>query len=288
MPPGTYRGRFAPSPTGDLHFGSLIAAVASYLQAASQSGEWLVRIDDIDPPRQVSGSAERILRDLARMGMRPSTAADYQSTRLVRFRAARDRLLDSGRAFHCGCTRADMPADGAYPGTCRNGIPRGKQARSVRLKTEARAIEFEDAVQGGMSADLSRDQGDFVIWRADDLPSYQLATAMDDAAPGVTEVVRGADLLESTFRQIAVRRALGLACPGYAHVPVATRDGEKLSKRLGSDPVAGGDPVAAVSSALDFLGQGPPKSGCLEELWSWARRHWDLSRVPACLAREAP
>lgn len=283
-----YTGRFAPSPTGELHFGSLVAALASYLQASRHRGEWLIRIDDIDPPREVKGSAERIVGDLARFGMVPAHEVDYQSTRTAAYRAAVHRLLEENKAFPCGCSRADLPPDGAYPGTCSNGLPRGKQARSIRVRTGSEPVEFHDAIQGEQRCSLAQDQGDFVIWRADDLPSYQLATAIDDAAPGITEVVRGADLLSSTFRQVLLQHLLGLGTPAYAHVPVVTHRGEKLSKRLGSDPVVRQDEVEALGSALRFLGHSPPRLPELGSLWTWALSNWDLSRVPAVRNRDWP
>jgi len=281
-----YTGRFAPSPTGDLHFGSLLAAVASYLQARRQSGQWLVRIDDIDPPREIEGSADRILKDLSAFGMRSDREVLYQSKRTSAYRAACQQLLDQGLAYYCGCTRAELKPGDAYPGTCRNGVPSGKQARSVRLRTDRARTEFRDGVQGQQSSELESEQGDFVIWRADGLPAYQLAAALDDVQQGITEVVRGADLLDSTFRQIHVQRALGLPSPAYAHVPVVSINGEKLSKRLNSDPLAGSDPVLALYRALRFLGQDPPRESGLGELWTWAEGNWDLARVPAVRSAE--
>lgn len=281
-----YTGRFAPSPTGDLHFGSLLAAVASYLQARRQSGQWLVRIDDIDPPREVEGSADRILNDLAAFGMRPDGEVLYQGERTSTYRAACQQLLDQGLAYYCGCTRAELKPGDAYPGTCRNGVPAGKHARSVRLRTDRARIEFRDGVQGPQSSELESEQGDFVIWRADGLPAYQLAAALDDVQQDITEVVRGADLLDSTFRQIHVQRALGLPSPAYAHVPVVTVNGDKLSKRLKSDPLAGSEPVLALYRALRFLGQDPPRKPGLGEMWAWAEQNWDLARVPAVRSAE--
>jgi glutamyl-Q tRNA(Asp) synthetase len=278
-PPAT--GRFAPSPTGDLHFGSLLAAVASYLQARSCGGHWLVRIEDIDPPREVAGSARRILRDLQRFGLRSDLPVLFQSTRYEAYRAALRDLLDRGLAFQCGCSRADLPRSGVYPGTCRDGLPRGKRARTIRLRVPSQAISFTDQVQGEFEENLEQTVGDFVLWRADDLPAYQLAVVVDDAYQQVTQVVRGADLLDSTARQIYLQRCLALPEPTYAHYPVVSgTDGRKLSKRLGSDPIATAEPARALEAALRFLGQPCPSGLELDNLWLWAGDNWRLAAVP--------
>ncbi|MEJ2383431.1 MAG: tRNA glutamyl-Q(34) synthetase GluQRS [Xanthomonadales bacterium] len=282
-------GRFAPSPTGDLHFGSLVAAVASFLEAKSRGGQWLVRIEDIDPPREVAGSAERILAALQAFGLRSDRPVVFQSQRTAAYRAARDRLLAEGKAFWCGCSRADLPASGVYPGTCRSGLPAGKSPRSVRLRVDDATVRFRDAIQGEISEHLPATVGDFVIWRADDLPAYQLAVVVDDAWQGVDECVRGHDLLASTARQIQVARALGLSVPRYAHHPVATTpDGRKLAKRLRSDPLERQARGATLRLALDLLGQRPPTGLTLAELWRWALSHWRLDRVPRRAAVEMP
>jgi glutamyl-Q tRNA(Asp) synthetase len=274
-------GRFAPSPTGDLHFGSLLAAVASYLQAKSVGGQWLVRIEDIDPPREVAGSAAAILRDLAQFGLRPDLPVLYQSTRHPAYKHALHQLLEQGLAFHCGCSRSDLPDSGVYPGTCRDGLPPGKQPRTVRLRVPRKPIVFSDQIQGSMEEDLTQTVGDFVLWRADGLPAYQLAVVVDDAFQEITEVVRGADLLSSTARQIWLQRCLKLPSPTYAHHPVALdTDGKKLGKRLGSDPLARQSPARSLESALHFLGQGCPLGLGLEELWRWALQNWRLAAIP--------
>jgi len=280
-------GRFAPSPTGRLHFGSLLAAVASFAQARSAGGQWLVRIEDIDPPREVAGSAERILADLQVFKMRSEQPVLYQSSRTQAYQDALGDLLARGLAYGCACSRADLPASGIYPGTCREGLPRGRRPRAVRLKVNAEPIAFHDLVQGPMSENLCESVGDFVIWRADGLPAYQLAVVVDDAFQGITEIVRGADLLDSTARQIYLQRCLGLPTPRYAHHPVAVMaDGRKLSKRLGSDPVAGACPAHAVAAALRFLGQPCPPELSLGDTWRWASDHWRLEDVPRL--RELP
>ena len=274
-------GRFAPSPTGDLHFGSLLAAVASYLQAKASGGQWLLRIEDIDPPREVPGSAGRIEADLLRFGMRSDRPVLFQSTRTTAYRRALQELLDHELAYWCGCSRADLPASGAYPGTCRNGLPPGKRRRAVRLRVEPEPVRFTDLVQGEVAESLQQTIGDFVIWRADGLPAYQLAVVVDDAFQHITEIVRGADLLASTARQIQLQRCLGLPTPRYAHHPVAVgENGCKLSKRSNSDPVRSGTPVRSLQAALRFLGQPCPSGLDLGQTWRWARDNWRLSRVP--------
>ena len=274
-------GRFAPSPTGDLHFGSLVAAVASYLQAKSAGGQWLIRVEDIDPPREVPGSADRILEDLQRFGMRPDQPVLYQSGRSEAYQLALTELLDQGQAYWCGCSRSELPASGIYPGTCSDGLPKGKSPRSVRLRVNDVTISFTDLVQGRIKENLQEMVGDFVIRRADGLAAYQLAVVVDDAFQGVTEVVRGADLLGSTARQIHLQNCLGLATPAYAHHPVATgSDGMKLSKRLGSDPVASSPPAQVLEMALRFLGQPCPGGLSDKALWAWALNNWRLSRIP--------
>jgi len=274
-------GRFAPSPTGDLHFGSLLAAVASYLQAKSVGGQWLVRIEDIDPPREVMGSAASILRDLDQFGLRPDLPVLYQSTRHSAYESALNQLLEQGLAFRCGCSRSDLPDSGVYPGTCRDGLPPGKQPRTVRLRVPRQPIVFSDQIQGSMEEDLTQTVGDFVLWRADGLPAYQLAVVVDDAFQEITEVVRGADLLSSTARQIWLQRCLKLPSPTYAHHPVALgTDGKKLSKRLGSDPLARQSPARSLESALHFLGQQCPQGLELKELWRQALHNWRLAAIP--------
>jgi glutamyl-Q tRNA(Asp) synthetase len=274
-------GRFAPSPTGELHFGSLLAAVASYLQAKTAGGHWLIRIEDIDPPREVPGSAERILKDLHAFGLQSDLPVLYQSQRTAAYRSAAAQLIKRGLAFNCGCSRADLPASGIYAGTCRNGLAAGKTARSIRLKTTEEPIRFLDHIQGQQQENLAETVGDFVIWRADGLPAYQLAAAVDDAFQEVSEVTRGADLLHSTARQIHVLNSLGLPAPEYAHHPVACgEDGRKLSKRRQSDPVGALSRDQALKKALHFLGQPCPEDLGLKASWNWALENWRLSRVP--------
>lgn len=275
-------GRFAPSPTGDLHFGSLVAAVGSFLQARARGADWLVRIEDIDPPREVPGAAERQLQTLTRFGLVPDGPVVRQSQRRPRHDAALAGLLRSGRAFPCGCSRRDLPAGGVYPGTCREGLAADREARSIRLRVEPGSVCFDDLVFGRQCQQPAEQSGDFVIRRADGLIAYQLAVVVDDAADGVTEVVRGSDLLASTGRQILLHRALNLPVPRYMHLPlVVDGNGRKLSKSQGDDPVSRLAPQQALTLALQTLGHFPP-ADCsdLDQLWSWAHGHWNPARIP--------
>lgn len=289
MPDMRYRGRFAPSPTGPLHFGSLIAATASYLQARSHDGEWWVRIEDIDPPREVTGASDAILRTLETFGFEWDGPVSYQSQRLAHYQAALTALKDANRVYPCACSRrdlADLVAEsGIYPGTCRRGLAPGAVPRSWRLRVPETPDAFIDAIQGPQHTQPSRDLGDFILWRADGYVAYQLATAFDDADQGMTEVVRGADLLDSTPRQRLVQQALGLASPEYAHHPVATgANGDKLSKQNLAPALDSERVVSQLYAALSFLGQDPPAAlfqGTREDLWTWAKANWNIRHVPA-------
>jgi len=269
-----YVGRFAPSPTGPLHFGSLVAALASYMEAKAAGGKWLVRIEDLDGPREQPGAADDILRALDRLGLHWDGPVRYQSRRVERYRAVHDDLLRRGFAYPCACTRRELDdsalaIDGArvYPGTCRHGLPAGRPARAVRLRTHDAPIGFEDRVQGWVEQRVEREVGDFVLRRADGLFAYQLAVVVDDLDHGVTDVVRGADLLDSTARQIHLQRLLGARTPGYAHLPVAVNAaGEKLSKQTGARPLDLSDPALELARARRFLGQ--------------AEDGWNLALVP--------
>ena len=277
-----YRGRFAPSPTGPLHFGSVIAAVGSFLEARRQGGDWLVRIDDLDGPRTVPGAADSILADLERLGLGWDGETSFQQPRTDRYREGLEALRVAGWTFSCGCSRRDYR--GVYPGTCRDGIAPGKRARTRRMRVADITIHLEDAIQGPCRQSLPEAVGDFVIRRADGIFAYHLSVVMDDADFGVTEVVRGADLLDSTPRQMHLQRALGLATPSYAHLPVAVNAaGQKLSKQTFAEPVAGKAPVPLVVGALGFLGQQPHGAlldASIDELWSWAIANWRMDRVP--------
>jgi len=285
-----YVGRFAPSPTGPLHFGSLVAALASWLDARAAGGAWLLRMEDLDRPREQPGAADEILRQLAAIGLAWDGEVMRQSTRDAPYREALERLTSAGATYACGCTRREMEdsalaPDGAriYPGTCRGGLAPGKAARATRVRTDAAPITFVDRVQGLQSQSVEREVGDFVLLRADGLFAYQLAVVVDDAAQGITDVVRGADLLDSTARQIHLQRLLGLPTPTYLHVPVAANAvGEKLSKQTGA-PAAG---AADVPRALAFLGHAPPVGLDLRATLDWATMHWNPARIPR--ARSLP
>lgn len=282
QPPGAYRGRFAPSPTGPLHFGSLVAAVGSYLQARSAGGRWLVRVEDLDPPREVAGAAQSQIETLARFGMRPDEPVHYQSRSQGNHAAVLARLREAGDAFDCGCSRRDLPASGIYPGTCRNGLPPGRSPRSVRFRIPAHPIEVADRVFGRSVHALSESTGDFVIRRADGLFAYQLAVVVDDIASGITEVVRGSDLLDSCARQQALYQALGSPVPAWVHLPLCVdRHGHKLSKSERADPVERMPAARALALALTALGHSPPAGRrSLEALWTWAIPNWRIERVP--------
>jgi glutamyl-Q tRNA(Asp) synthetase len=280
MNPVPLVGRFAPSPTGDLHFGSLVSAVGSFLEAKSAGGLWLLRIEDIDPPREVAGSSKGIISELSKLGMKPDGPVLYQSNRLDAYQVAVDQLLEQQLAYPCACSRKDLPASGIYPGTCRQGISPGKHPRSIRFHTDKAQCRFIDRIQGVISESPAEISGDFIIRRADGLFAYQLAVVVDDNFQGITQVVRGADLLDSTTRQICLQKALGFETPEYMHLPVVlSDDGKKLGKRYQADPVKHQDPAYAVGRALYFLGQTPPEGLSLENLWRWAIEHWNSDFV---------
>ena len=254
-----YRGRFAPSPTGDLHFGSLYAALASWLRARSLDGEWLVRIEDLDPPREVPGSAGRILETLKACGMEPDAPVEWQSARTHLYADALEFLRARGHAFECRCSRKRLAASGGlHHGVCH--APAGTRHRPAawRVLVPEVEIRYTDVVRGPMRQDLWSQVGDFVVRRVEGYYAYQLAVVVDDAAQGITEVVRGGDLLDSTARQIHLQRLLGHPTPGYLHVPlVVDRGGRKLSKQYLSAPVSRDDPVPALRLALGLLGIDP-------------------------------
>ena len=293
-----YVGRFAPSPTGPLHFGSLVAALGSFLEARSRDGRWLMRIEDVDTPRTVPGAEAAILSALERLGLWWDGPVVRQSEREAAYRDAIDRLRSSGRVFDCACSRKEIAetagdASQRYPGTCRNGIPAGRRPRSIRLRVGAGApVCFDDVLQGRICEDVSEAVGDFVLRRADALIAYQLAVVVDDAAAGITHVVRGADLLDSTCRQIVLQRALGVATPGYLHLPVAANAaGEKLSKQTRARALEPGGEAVQLVTALQFMGQAPPaelRDERPDTIVEWARRHWRVDAIPAMRAMPAP
>ncbi|MCK7578958.1 MAG: tRNA glutamyl-Q(34) synthetase GluQRS [Chromatiales bacterium] len=285
-----YRGRFAPSPTGPLHFGSLLAAVASYADARAHDGAWLLRIEDLDRPREVPGAADAIQRTLRAFGFEWDEPVVVQSARLDAYDAALARLDALGLVYSCGCSRAEIaarartgPEGPIYPGTCRDGLPPGRRARSLRLRTATDPIDFEDRIQGRQGHSVAESIGDFVLRRADGLHAYQLAVVVDDAWQAVTHVVRGADLLLSTPRQIGLQRVLELPTPSHAHVPLALDDrGRKLSKSLAAAPVEDNDPLSALRLAWHLLGQEPlHDAGSPRAFWQRAATIWRIERVPA-------
>ncbi len=277
----TYVGRFAPSPTGPLHLGSLVAAVASYLHARQAQGEWLVRIEDIDPPREVPGAADGILRTLEAFALEWDRTILYQSSRLAAYRETAERLLRQGRAFRCRCSRSDIRAAGErlrYPGICRDRqIPPGDAA--IRVRVDPKLVRVDDGLQGRVETDLSAAIGDYIVVRRDDLPAYHLAGVLDDAEQGVTTVVRGVDLLESTAVHVHLQTVLGLPTPQYFHLPVVVNESkQKLSKQTGAAAVQGGDPAIA-AQVLALLGLDVPQELAGEQprtLWRWARERWSI------------
>lgn len=283
-----YVGRFAPSPTGPLHKGSLVAALASWLDARAAGGRWLLRIEDVDEPRCSPEAADTILRQLDALGLHWDGEVVWQSRRTALYRAALERLVAQGDAYGCACTRRDLESeplasDGArrYPGTCRDRA--GIAPRAWRLRVPAGEVAFDDRVLGRVAVDVAADSGDFVLWRADGYCAYQLAVVVDDADQGVTDIVRGADLLTSTPRQILVQRALGLPQPRYAHVPVVLdAQGEKLSKQTRAPALEPGNAVADLAEALAFLRHPPPTdvvASGREDLLAWAVQRWTLAAL---------
>jgi glutamyl-Q tRNA(Asp) synthetase len=253
----TYRGRFAPSPTGPLHFGSLLAAFGSWLMARRAGGEWLVRIEDLDPPREVPGASAVQLHTLAAFGLHADGPVWRQSERGDAYRAALDALLASGAAFECHCSRSELAAAGGIHRACVARQRRPDPAVRLRVPPGCR-VEFDDALQGRVAQQVDSDVGDFVLRRADGYWAYQLAVVVDDAAQGITDVVRGADLLASTPRQILLQQALGVPTPRHAHLPlVVDANGRKLSKSLAALPVDDSAPLPALRAAWQCLGQDP-------------------------------
>lgn len=286
-PPPT--GRFAPSPTGPLHFGSLIAAVASWLDARAAGGRWLVRIEDIDTPRTVTGAADTILRQLDAHGLHADGPVVYQSSRLDAYRAALQRLAERDLIFRCDCSRSQLRfRGGIYPGTCRHRRGAADGPHALRVEVDATTIAFDDLIQGLQSQRLDRDVGDFVVRRRDGLFAYQLAVVVDDADQGVTRICRGADLLDSTARQIWLQRQLGLPTPAYAHVPVAIDEyGQKLSKQNLAPELFSAQAARNLRCVLDFLGQPEPPVDAREPhaILAAALKQFDPTHIAAVVER---
>jgi glutamyl-Q tRNA(Asp) synthetase len=271
----------------------LVAAVGSCLDARAQGGRWLLRMEDVDSPRNVPGAADDILRTLEAFGFEWDGSVLFQSTRLDAYAAALDRLKRDGMAYACACSRKEVTdsathaaIDGglAYPGTCRGGLPAGRAVRAWRLRVDDEEIAFEDRLQGRVVQRLEYDVGDFVLLRADGLFAYQLAVTVDDEFQGISSIVRGADLLASTPRQIRLQRCLGYATPDYAHLPVAANAaGEKLSKQTRAEPLHTAQAAAELVRALRFLGQPAPaelENAEVGEVWTWAKANWAFAAIP--------
>jgi len=303
LPEPIFRGRFAPSPTGPLHFGSLVAAIASYLEAKHHHGVWLVRMENLDMPRTVPGAADDILQTLDSFGLHSDEPVIYQSQRTDAYQAALQQLKNSGVVYSCNCTRKEI-ADSAiqgiegaiYPGTCRGNIASSKHTQAWRVYTDLPfppdneiqkekngTVAFDDTLQGHITQDLAGEIGDFVVKRADGLFAYQLAVVVDDASQRITNVVRGCDLLASTPRQIHLQHLLGLPTPHYMHLPIAVNaQGEKLSKQTLAPAVSGNNATEILIMALEFLRQNPPaelRGNSIEEILSWATTHWQPERL---------
>ncbi len=286
-----YIGRFAPSPTGPLHFGSLITAVASYCDAKANNGLWLLRMEDLDQPRVVSGAAEHIVNTLSAYGFNWDGEVMYQSQRSTAYNAAFLQLQALGRIYACTCSRKEI-VDSArqigiegviYPQTCLHHPNQTSDHQAFRIKTESRIIHFNDLIQGATSQNLAEDIGDFILKRVDGLFAYQLAVVVDDAEQKVTHIVRGADLLNSSTRQIYLQQCLNYPSIQYAHIPVvANPQGEKLSKQTLAKAIDNNNSVQTLWLALDFLQQQPPphlKSASINAIWSWAIEYWCLHKI---------
>jgi len=292
MPASRYRGRFAPSPTGPLHFGSLVTALASYLEALVHDGQWLVRIDDLDQTRQVKGMDSVILNTLEAFGFEWQGPVTYQSQSTPAYQKALRKLRSSGFTYVCRCSRSQIRRSAriglegpVYPDTCRDLDLSETEHTAIRLRTNDQTVRFHDGVFGEQVQQVHRDVGDFVIRRADGYFAYQLAVVIDDSLAEITHVVRGADLLLSTARQIYLQQLLGFAQPSYLHVPlVLDSRGRKLSKRDSAHPVDDASPVISLLDAWLFLNQAPPYMAAdltLPDFWAWAAAHWEPALMTA-------
>ncbi len=275
-----HRGRFAPSPTGSLHFGSLVAAVGSWLFARAAGGSWVVRMEDLDRDRELAGAASDILAALDAFGLESDERVLHQSTRSDTYAAALGRLEMAGHAYRCWCSRSELePFGGIHPATCVAG--ESDRTPAWRMRVGDSVIGFDDVIQGARTQHLRHEVGDFVIWRAEGGCAYQLAVVVDDAEQGINTIVRGADLLDSTPRQILLQRLLGFAQPAYAHLPLVLGvDGRKLSKHEVALPVDARDPLPALRAALGFLGQPITSDASPRALLAHAVRHFDAHAIP--------
>ena len=282
--PRAYVGRFAPSPTGDLHLGSLYTAAASFLDARANGGSWLVRVEDLDGPRVVPGSADAILRTLTRFGLEWDGEVVHQSDRGARYAAALDHLRAHGLTFQCSCSRLQLADDERYPGHCRNGPLKPGTPCATRVRVDDATVQFTDRIQGTFRQNVAAAVGDLLVRRRDQLFAYVLAVVVDDAAQAVTHVVRGADLLDNTPRQIYLQRLLGLKTPDYAHAPLLMEpDGKKLAKSSRSVQLDANTPLPLIMRVFDLLNLSPPRElalATIPEAWGWAIGQWKVDRVP--------
>lgn len=281
----SYIGRFAPSPSGPLHLGSLLTAVASYLDARANQGTWLVRMEDLDPAREPPGVAGQILDQLTDFGLAPDQAVLYQSARTQSYRLALQKLEAMALCYACDCSRQLVREAGpVYPGTCRARTAPPSGDHAIRIMVDPALVEFEDLVQGTVRHELATATGDFILRRRDGLYAYQLAVVVDDAFQGVSHVIRGYDLIDSTPRQLFLQRCLGLPSPRYGHVPVIiNQTGQKLSKQHFAQPLDGRQRKSQLFQVLGLLGMGPPASLAGLEVvrqLEWAVAHWDIQTVP--------
>lgn len=282
-----YIGRFAPSPTGPVHFGTLIAAVGSYLQAKKNNGNWLIRMEDVDTTRKVAGSDKEILNTLEAFGFEWDDEIIYQSQQTAHYQSALEQLLSQSLLFPCVCSRKQLAetSSNIYPGTCRNRKLPEENEHALRLLARDVTIVFSDIVMGKQSQNIAQQCGDFVIKRRDALFAYQLAVVVDDALQGITEIVRGSDLLDSTPRQIYLQQLLAYPIPDYCHLPLAIdKQGNKIGKSENATRVDIKYRERLICEVLTFLGQNPPfdlTGSSIDDIWSWAVKHWDISQVPA-------
>lgn len=280
-------GRFAPTPSGELHLGSLFAATASHLEARARGGRWLLRMEDLDGPRVVPGAAERILRTLEAFGFQWDGEVMRQSERIEQYRDALHSLHERGLTYSCLCSRSQLQNEARYPGTCRARAFLPDATAATRIRVREWRIRFQDDIQGEFSQNLDQDVGDFILKRRDGIFAYVLAVVVDDAAQGVNHVIRGADLLDQTPRQLYLMEQLRLTPPGYAHLPLLREaDGSKLAKSARSIPLYPETALAQLLSVFNLLGMPsfiPLELGSVQEAWAWAIANWSLRNVPKCL-----
>lgn len=279
-----YIGRFAPSPTGPVHFGTLIAAVGSYLQARKNNGDWLIRIEDVDTTRAIKGADTDILNTLESFGFEWDDEIVYQSKQTRHYQNVLDLLTTQALTFPCICSRKQLLGQDIYPGTCRSRQYPEKQQHAIRLLAKETTIEFNDRVMGKQSQNIRQQCGDFTIKRRDGLFAYQLAVVVDDAIQNITEVVRGADLLDSTPRQIYLQQLLNYHTPDYCHLPLAVDAiGNKISKSEGATKIGVNQKEKLLIKVLSFLGQNPPADlalSSINDIWLWAIEHWQVKQIP--------